>query len=184
MNVKDLARKYEAFDGRVTFWMLPYRSLRTDISVDAIESSGEPQAVYVHKKTGERVFKEPKAYKKALDVAAKLKTPFKSDWERKGLWTTLHSTFYICDAATVAIDFAPFDETTPAEVRALAAYWEARSASAEESWQVFKQMIGTATTNAWWAAYNATRDKEYNAPSAIQSPGEDADPQAESAMNE
>lgn len=39
MTLKNLARKYEAFEGAVIFWMLPYDSLAHNVAIDEVREA-------------------------------------------------------------------------------------------------------------------------------------------------
>jgi hypothetical protein len=58
----------------------------------------------------------------------------------------------------VAIDFPDFDDSTPTELRVLAAYWNDPGKTIADRWNCFNLIIGTATLTALWNGFAATRD--------------------------
>lgn len=193
MDLRKLALSYPAFDGAVTFYLLPYRRLETEISISELNAM-EPQLVYVHIKTGERRLKKPadlaeleakasaitdaaiakvQQLKLSDDKAEVVLNPAKAkadkllaqvEWETVNQWTVMHRTFIYCEGATVAIDFS---DVLPQELMAFREYWQTRDRVTADRWQTFQAVIGTSVVNAWWDAYSSTRDTVGAAPKAL-----------------
>jgi hypothetical protein len=113
MNLKALTKAHPAFDGQITFHMMPYRTLAVDVTLDTLAPGREV--------------------------------------------TGIQASFALCDALTVAVDFA-LAEDAPAGLRAFEMYWQERPAAVLDRWQLFVQMLDSDIVNEWWAAYEATRD--------------------------
>ncbi len=91
-------------------------------------------------------------------------------------WDSLENVFVLCDPITVAIDCA---EDADPLVGVAAGYFASRNGSVLANWQLFNQVLTSEAFNAWWEAYEATRDHTFDAPEALQKiPGEGADPNA------
>lgn len=156
MDIRQFAKPYQ-WRG-VTLYYTPYRRLPVEMAIRALNEI-EPENEWVNAKTGERVIgDEPDALTKAKDKAAKMNIAVSSPWQRHRLWTLLHDTFYLCLPSIVAVDFPEFDEQTPLELRAFAAYWNDPGKTFAERWANFNLVIGTETTNALWNGYTETRE--------------------------
>lgn len=71
--------------------------------------------------------------------------------------TGVQASFALCDTLTVDVEFALNDDA-PAGLRAFEMYWQDRPTDTLERWHLFVQMLDAEVVNAWWAAYEATRD--------------------------
>lgn len=86
-------------------------------------------------------------------------------------WGNGEYVFALCDTLTTDIEFAP---ALPAALEPLRVYWQTRPAGVVERWRLFASIMSPAAIDAWWAAYEGTRDPLFNV-------GADTDPEAESA---
>lgn len=170
-NLKPLASKHAAFDGAVTFYMMPYRTMMVDIVVEELQRIA-PSAKWVHSETGEETYTDPHANIPEGKVGDEQRKA--SKWQEVGLWTDAHNLFALCDPLTVDIEFA---DNAPAEVAPLKAYWQNRNGSTAQRWELFAQVVPRALALEWFAAYQTTRDTTMDGPEILQAePGEDADP--------
>lgn len=160
----------------VTLWVMPFRTLAVDAAIRGLEAI-HPHYEYVHAKTGERRADQPEDYAKAVlaqaravEMTGKTDVPLKTHWQRVDLWETRENTFVGVLPLLVDVEFP---ERQSAEVRAFrAAVWELRDRPLAERWDAFRAVIGTATSNALWDAYLATRDTSFE-------PSEDAAAQSD-----
>lgn len=172
--LRDVAVPYKAFEGAVTFWMLPYTNMEVDIRLSELRRL-EPPEKWVHADTGEETYKDP--HPNPGDdpiIEAQRKA---SKWEHVDLWGNIHSIFWGVVPLTIDIEFK--DKKLPTPARGLQAYWENRNGSTAHNWTLFKQLIGGNVGTEWMSAYIETRDTSMDGPEDLQvEPGEDADPNA------
>jgi hypothetical protein len=86
-------------------------------------------------------------------------------------WANGEYVFCLCDTLTTDIEFA---DDLPALLEPLRVYWQARPVGVVERWRLFASIMSPAAIEAWWAAYEGTRDPLFNV-------GDDTDPEAGSA---
>lgn len=162
MNLKNFATPYTVPNGAlkgVTAHILPYRTLSVDLAIHQLEQL-VPHFSYVSKRTGERTTTKPDdltaAEKRAAERIAMTHkaVPVKTDWQTVDLWDTRMNTFVGVLPLIVAVDWP---ETLTPEAAVFKQFWEANIADPAERWQVFSTLIGTATSNALWDAFLATR---------------------------
>lgn len=67
----------------------------------------------------------------------------------------VQAVFVMCDALTVDITFA---DDLPIDARTIQAYWSMRSGDPAKDWPLFCRALSSAAVDAWWSAYEATRD--------------------------
>lgn len=168
MDLKTLANSYTTPDGKVTFWMLPFTPLRASARVSDLNTI-VPQSEWVHAKTGEHVTSEPAEYRSALIQAEAFETEPQTPWRRISKWSNEHTCFAACEPVTIDIVVA---EDAPAHMKALGAYWQARTGSITEDWPLFNELLSYEAIDQWFAAYGETRDKSMALPA-----GETTDPQ-------
>lgn len=168
MNLKTLANSYTTADGKVTFWMLPFTPLRASARIADLNVI-VPGSEWVHAKTGERVTVEPAEYRSALIQAEAFDTEPQCDWKHVSKWNSEHSCFAACEPVTIEIEVA---DDAPAYMKALGAYWQARTGSIHEDWPLFNELLSYEALDQWFIAYGATRDKSMALPD-----GEKNDPQ-------
>lgn len=171
--LKELAVPFEAFDGAVVFYMLPYTNTAVDIAYSDLAQIA-PSEKWVNRDTGEEVTRNPfpnPTSDPVIEAQAKA-----SPWERVWLWSAAHSIFGGIVPITVDIEFK--GKTLPPPVRGLKAFWEGRNGSVQHNWTLFQQAIGSAAGKAWLDAYAATQDTSMDGPEALQAePEPDADPE-------
>ena len=173
-NLRDFARKFEALDGAVTFWMLEFSNRDSEIAYDELARE-YPERKWVHSETGEETFTDP--HTSDLDDSVKQAQRKASKWDEVYLWSNSQNIFIMCDPITVDIEFK--SKKLSAELKALQHYWDNRNGHHLHNWDMFRQLVGRQVANAWFEAYSKTRDESFAGPEALQSePGEDADPNA------
>jgi len=172
MNLRDFARKHDAFDGAVTFWLLEFNNRDAEIAYDEMNRAA-PERKWVHSETGEETFSDP--HESDLDDPVKQAQRKASKWREVYLWSNSQNIFIMCDPITVDIEF--HGEDLPNELKALQYYWQNRNGNHVHNWDMFRQLVGRRAALAWFDAYSATRDTSFDGPEALQEvPGEDADP--------
>lgn len=120
-QLKALAKPVSAFDGQVTFHMIPYRTVQLGIVLrDVAQHRGVDLASAEHME-GEDVL------------------------------------FACVDSSTIGIDFALTDKS-PAYLRGLEAYWQSRNGKVLENLDRFNMLLAPPVRDAWWQAYEDTRD--------------------------
>lgn len=157
MNTRELAKPFSPSDGiwkGATFYLLPFRTLATDLAIRALEST-EPQFEYRNAATGECTHELPPDLKEARERALKKSRLVKSEWEVTRLWDIGQDTFLQVLSLIVAID-PPTEDSV--ETRAFQQFFASMPSGMVERWQLFRMIIGTETTNTLWDAYHATRD--------------------------
>jgi len=170
--LRDVAVPYEALDGKVTFWMLPYTNTECDITLDKLARLDPPEK-WVHSETGEETYTDP--LPNPTDDAVIAEQIKASKWERVSLWGNAHSIFWGVVPLTIEIEFHGKGLSAP--VKGLKAFWQGRNGSVQHNWELFRQVIGGKVGTAWLEAYGATRDTSYDGPEELQhEPGENADP--------
>lgn len=167
LNLRQLSTPHPAFDGAVTFWMLPFRSLSVDVIITELERL-DPKWEYTNTVTGECTHEVPEQYRKDIERAQAVNVPFASAWRATFLWTGRHEAFWKCDGATTDIEF--HDTSSSTELKALEYYWQIRPPDIAERWDAFNELIGVNVFKAWEEAFQATRDTRMAAPVALQKP--------------
>src|SRR5690348_6397825 len=130
--LRQLAVAYPAFDGAVTFYMLPFRNVQTNVREGRLNAI-TPHFLYTHRERGEQVYVEPVEH--ALAVERKTD----SSWDVTDLWGPVEYNFTSIEPLTVAIEFAPFNAQTPPDVQALAVYWQNAPQEIQARWEAFQQ---------------------------------------------
>lgn len=171
MNLKDLAQAYTAFDGAVTFWMIPYETLQVTIQLQELNRL-EPSAKWVHQESGEERYDDP--HEHLLDDPVGEAKRAASPWKRVSLWSTVHNLYAVAEPVTVEIEFA--DQLPPA-LRSLQLYWAERNGHVAHNWPLFKQLVSREAAQAWDLAFDNTRDQSWNAPDEIQQEPNANDPE-------
>lgn len=168
----ELAVPFDAFDGAVTFYMLPFINLEYEIYADELQRL-HPREKWVHTQTKEEVFTDP--HDNPSDdpiIEAQRKA---SKWERIDLWSPAYTYFLACVPLTVDIEFK--GKKLPAAAKGIQAYWQGRNGSIGHNWELYRQVIGVQAANAWLEAHNHAQDDRMDAPQAIQGdPADDTDP--------
>lgn len=174
MNLRDFARKYEAFDGTVTFWMLEFSNRDSEIAYDELNRE-YPEQKWVHQDNGEQRLDDP--YENPDNDPVIEAQREAGQWQKVYLWSNAQNIFVVCDPITIDIEFK--GKKLPPELRALQHYWENRNGHHLHNWDLFRQLIGRGVSRAWYQAYLETRDTSFDGPEALQSePSQDADPNA------
>lgn len=155
--LKSLANKYEALDGQIIFWMLPYQSLRYQVARDALDQI-VPQFKWLNTKQDAETFDEPAEWKAAQIRAAQTRQTAMTDWQRVDLWDTYHRVFTYFEGLVIDIEFALADDAL-AEYRALQMYWQSRGEYVRQNWLNFVDLMGSGAITLFYDAYDATRDK-------------------------
>ncbi len=157
MNPRDFAKPFD-WQG-VRLYFLPYRTLSVDVAIHQLEAIC-PHFEYVNKRTGMRANSKPdelaaaeKRQQEKIALTHKA-IPLKTDWQAVDLWDTTHNTFVGVLPLIVAIDWP---ETLTAEAAVFKQFWETNIPDPAERWQLFSMLIGTATSNALWDGFLATR---------------------------
>lgn len=166
-NRKALSRSFEALEGAVTFWLMPYRVLSCDAVIAELERI-EPKFEYFNSVTGEATRVMPSQFAQDVEQARALGVPFTSIWESRWLWTERHRTFWEVESITTGIDFREGEQS--GQVRALAVYWQTRSENVGDRWKSYNDLVGLEAWLAWNEAFKATRDTRMAAPVALQKP--------------
>jgi len=175
--LKSLANKYEALDGQIIFWMLPYQSLRYQVARDALDQI-VPQFKWVNAKESTETFGEPAEWKAAQIRAAQTRQTAMTDWQRVDLWDTYHRVFTYFEGLVIDIEFALADDAM-AEYRALQMYWQLRGAGVSGNWLNFVDLMGSRAITLFYDAYDATRDKSMTLAPEDSAPIDgDTDPEA------
>ncbi len=172
MNLRELANKFEAFDGQVALYYLPYQSLKCDVAISALEAI-TPQFRWVNTRTGDVTHTEPREWTAAQDLARQLKRPVENEWTRERQWNLVHDVFAVVLPSIVDTEFN-LAENAPAELRALRLYFQSQNGSAEANWTLYNDLIGAKALSELWHGYLETRDKTFNAPEI-----ETADPEVD-----
>jgi len=186
MDLKALTKSASAFDGQMTFWILPFTTPLMEARYKRLDDL-EPEVEYISNGgVVERAM--PEKYRKALLKARDMNVPgWQNQIEYGGfrarkIWKDQHYDFLLLDTHTVAIEFALHDDA-PADLRAFAAYWtECADADVIERFHAFQYAVSKRVTEAWQMAFSETRDNPAPAPVELgqEAPGEDADPNASS----
>lgn len=170
--LRDFAEAYSAFNGEVTFYMVPFPTFETDRYLIDFQRE-HPQIKWVHQETGEEQFSDP--VDGPSDDAVAQAQREASPWQEVHLWSQAQSIFLACVPNTVDIEFKGKLSRTTA--KALRAFWDGRNGSVEHNWELFQQTIGREAALEWLAAYDATRDSSMDGDEALATdPDEDADP--------
>lgn len=152
--LRSLARSFSAFDGAVTFWLLPFTNLACAVAVDALERI-TPQERWTHTVTGEQTNVAPPNWKALVKEAVDFDRPIDSPWRREYLWDITHQAFVDYLPITVDIDFA---DALTGELQGLKLFWQQRELPVADRWALFNQALTPAVLLAWRDAYNATRE--------------------------
>ncbi len=171
-NLKALTKAHKLFDGTVTVYMMPYRTMNVDIAIEALNRQ-MPMKKWVHGETGEETYKDPHATLGDDKIGRAQRE--NSKWDEIDLWADAHNLFCVCDPLTVDIEFA--DELT-GQGAVLQTYWQNRNGSMLHNWELFTTIVSRDIALAWFEAYEATRDTSMDGPLALQDePEVDADPE-------
>lgn len=185
MDFKAYAKSASAFDGQITFWILPFTTPLQDTRHSRLDDI-DPEWEYVSEKNGKVVTEIPDGYLKSMLKARDMKvaswerqTTY-GGWKRRRRWYEQHDNFLIYDTHTVDVDFALADDA-PAELRVFQAYWtDCADAPLNERFQAFQYAVSENVHKAWKVAFEATRDNP--APAAREmgegKPDEETDPNA------
>lgn len=180
MSLKTLARSASAFDGQVTFYMLPFHTLATDVAITELARHA-PQFEYVNTRTGQKQTDTPRGWddKQAQIEQLMLTSPEAAatateqyEWQRTRLWRQTHDCYAIVLPLIVDIEF--HSPTSP-DVLIFQEYWHGRpSSDVRTDFGQFAQAVSIEMHTALWVAYGQTRDTKLAAP-----PVNAADPNAE-----
>ncbi len=72
-------------------------------------------------------------------------------------WSDAEYTFVWLEGYAVDLEFA---DTLTAEEQRLADYWNNRPSAIMERWHAFSFLVDTDTSNTFWVAFEATRNKQ------------------------
>lgn len=187
MDLKAFAKSASAFEGQMTFWILPFTTPLMEARYKRLDDL-DPEVEYLNVKSGEVERQMPEKYRKALLKARDMNVPeWQSQIEYGGyrarkIWKDQHYDFLLLDTHTVDVEFALHDDA-PADLRAFAAYWtECADADVIERFHAFQYAVSKRVTEAWQTAFSETRDNPAPAPAELgqEAPDEDADPNASS----
>lgn len=187
MDLKAFAQSASAFDGQMTFWILPFTTPLMEARYKRLDDL-DPEVEYLNIKSGEVERQMPEKYRKALLKARDMNVPgWQNQVEYGGfrarkIWKDQHYDFLLLDTHTVGIDFALHGDA-PADLKVFEAYWtECADAELGERFHTFQYAVSKRVTEAWQQAFNETRDNPAPAPVELgqAQPGEDADPNVSS----
>ena len=168
----DIAVPFKAFDGAVTFWMIPFTNPEAAVYENELERV-HPSAVWRHKETGEETTRNPYPGDSSDPIVKAQRE--QGEWEMISLWHNPEQLFLICVPLTADIEFK--GKKLPAEVRALQVFWEQRNGKVSHNWDLYRQLVSQPVSLVWFDAYNQTRDTSMDGPDELQAePAEGADP--------
>lgn len=163
MDFKPFAQSAQAFDGQITFWILPFTTPLQDVRHSRLDDF-DREYEYVNDKTGKVTSEAPDEYRKSMLRARDMNVPgwqfiaSYGGWTARRRWTRLHDNFLLYDTHTVAIDFTLNDDA-PADLRLFEAYWsDCKDAPLQERFEAFGYAVSERVHDAWKAAFDATRD--------------------------
>lgn len=171
MNLRELATRYEAFEGQIVIYYLPYQSLKSVGNINAVKRV-QPEYKWVHE-DGREVFTAPREWAMEVQLAKQLNRDPVTQWTRYRLWGALHDVFAAVLPAIVEVEFH-FSERTSAELRGLRMYFESQNGSADKNWELYNEVVGANVLDELQRGWYATRDTEFSA-----SEPESADPELE-----
>lgn len=168
---RSLARSYTTPDGKLTFWMLPYKPLRSLVRVDELETL-KPQQSWTHQVTGAVVTTEPADWKAAVEQAKAFETEPQTPWQQAFLWTSIEQGF--AEHEPLLVDLEVGDDLN-AEQQALALYVQHRTGDTAQDYVLFRELLTPTTLALLALAYALTRDLSMGLPKGKD--GETDDPQ-------